>query len=216
MTMPLDVTKRCFICGTESTHEILASSNTFGGTPDLDTRPPEMLRSTMHWWIQECPHCGYVATSLENPTSVTNDFLNSQRYTTCEGRSFQYSLANKFYKDYLIRREDQDSEGAFAAALNATWACDDYDTADNAIHCRLMALEQLEKLLIRSSSYDELFLIHADLLRRTGQFQALVQKYTPKHFENPLFNKIIAFQLEKAKMQDTACYCLKEIPNYNR
>jgi len=213
MTTSWNVSKKCFMCQTESSCEVLGSSNTFGGTPDLDTRPPEMMRSTMDWWIQECPHCGYVAGRLDNETSISPAFLKSQRYTTCAGRNFQYALAVKFYKDYLIRLEDGDHGGAFNAALNAAWACDDYDTEENAVHCRLMALEQLDKVLAQNScDADDLIVMRADLLRRTGQFDRLAEEYSNKKFENELLNKVIAFQLAKAKAQDTLCYRLEDIP----
>ena len=213
MTTFWDITKKCFICQKESSIEVLGSSNTFGGTPDLDTRPPEMMRSTMGWWIHECPHCGYVASSLDNETSITPEFLKSERYTTCAGQNFQYPLAAKFYKDYLIRLEDRDPSGAFNAALNAAWACDDFDTEENACHCRLLALEQLDQLLEKNSSgADDLVVTRADLLRRTGQFDRLIAEYTSKHFDEELLNKVIAFQLKKAADKDTGCYQLEDIP----
>lgn len=214
MTMPLDVTKRCFVCGSESPQTILASSNTFGGTHDLDTRPPEMMRSTMHWWIQECPHCGYISYDLESETKIARDFLKSDRYTTCAGRNFQFSLAEQFYRQYLILLEEQDAGSAFSAALNAAWACDDCDTDENAVHCRLMALEQLDKVLTEPGcgKNEDLLTMRADLLRRTRQFDRLIAEYADQKFENDLLNKIIAFQLEKAKNQDTLCYRMEDVP----
>lgn len=54
----------CLVCQTESSHTVLLSSNTFGGLPDIDGRPPSMLRGTMDLWVQRCPLCGYCATDL--------------------------------------------------------------------------------------------------------------------------------------------------------
>lgn len=217
MTMPLDETKKCYMCSKESPQTILASSNTFGGTPDLDTRPPEMLRSTMDWWIQECPFCGYVAGSLDEETKITPEFLKSQMYTTCNGRAFQSPLAAQFYKQYLILSEDGDTGGAFSAALHGAWACDDWDTVENAVHCRLLALEQLDKILSEHpNDTQELAVARADLLRRTGQFDRVVQEYAGRQFREDILNIIIAFQIEKANAHDTGCYCLDDIPAYRR
>lgn len=38
---------KCAVCGAKSRYNVIASTNTFGGGPDLDLRPPEMERSTM-------------------------------------------------------------------------------------------------------------------------------------------------------------------------
>ena len=47
MTTVFPQTVRCSVCGAENEMMVVASTNTFGGTMDLDTRPPEMKRSTM-------------------------------------------------------------------------------------------------------------------------------------------------------------------------
>ena len=54
---------KCAVCGTEKEFYGIASTNSFG-SPDLDLRPPEMQRSTMGQWIQQCPKCGYVSGSI--------------------------------------------------------------------------------------------------------------------------------------------------------
>jgi ribosomal protein L37E len=52
----------CANCGAQSSHATLGSTNEFG-SPDLDLRPPQMMRATMNAWLQECPACGLVALS---------------------------------------------------------------------------------------------------------------------------------------------------------
>lgn len=34
------------------------------GPPDFDTRPAEMARFTVGYWVQECAHCGYAARDI--------------------------------------------------------------------------------------------------------------------------------------------------------
>ena len=63
MTTIGKISAECVICGKESEHTSITSSNAMG-SPDLDLRPPEMQRSTMEWWLQECPACGYVAPDI--------------------------------------------------------------------------------------------------------------------------------------------------------
>ena len=57
---------KCSHCGTVAEQLVCNSTNEFGAR-DLDLRPGEMLRSTMHTWMQSCVSCGYVAASLDTP-----------------------------------------------------------------------------------------------------------------------------------------------------
>ncbi len=212
MSLPMRITVKCAICGEESTQTVMASSNTFGGTPDLDLCPAEMMRSTMSWWIQECPHCGYISESLDDETSVTREWLEQEDFTSCGGRKFLSKLATRFYKYYLINVADDNERDAFYAALHAAWACDDERETDNAIHCRQCALAELEKILADPNTPEDMHVVKTDLLRRTGQFEALISDYTGKQFSKELLNQIVAFQIEKAHQHDTQCYRIQDVP----
>jgi len=72
-------TFKCTVCGIEERYNIVFSSSTLG-SPDLDLRPAEMKRSTMEFWIQECPKCGYVSKTVsEDPINVTYAFLKNNK-----------------------------------------------------------------------------------------------------------------------------------------
>lgn len=58
----------------------------------------------MFAWLQECPHCGYVAVKLENELEVPVDLLKTDEYLTCEGNKFKSNLSEKFYKYHLISK----------------------------------------------------------------------------------------------------------------
>lgn len=212
MSLPMPVTVKCAICRKESTQTVMASSNTFGGTPDLDLRPAEMMRSTMSWWIQECPHCGYISRSLDDKTSVTREWLRQEAFATTGGRKFLSNLAAQFYKYYLINVADNNEKAAFYAALHAAWACDDECETENAIHCRQCALAELEKILANPNTPEDMHVVKTDLLRRTGQFDALISDYAGKQFSKNLLNQIVAFQIEKARQNDTQCYRIQDVP----
>lgn len=189
----------------------MASSNTFGGTPDLDLRPAEMMRSAMSWWIQECPHCGYISSSLDDKTSVARKWLRQEAFTTTGGRKFLSKLAAQFYKYYLINVADNNEKSAFYAALHTAWACDDECETENAIHCRQCALAELEKILANPNTPEDMHVVKTDLLRRTGQFDALISDYTGKQFSKNLLSQIVAFQIEKARQDDTQCYRIQDV-----
>lgn len=201
----------CAVCGAKNEFHVLGSFSTFG-PPDLDLRPAEMKRSTMPFWVQKCPSCGYVASQISDPTPVAEEWLKTEKYTTCNGISFSSDLAKEFYQQFMIASQSKDTKTAFFALLHAAWACDDREDEENAKHCRQTACLLAEKLLSSERKKDEnLSLIRADLLRRTGQFARLIDEYRNAQYSEELLNKIIAFQLEKAKAQDTSLYRVEDV-----
>ena len=203
---------KCAVCGATNEYRVLASTNTFGGGPDLDTRPAEMHRSTMPVWIQECPECGYISGEVSDKTSVTKEWLQSEKYLTCDGISFVSDLAKQFYKYYLINLEDQNTEDAFFAALHAAWACDDKKDRQNAKLCRELAIPLAAALIEEEdNNKDSIQLMRADLMRRAGQFEEMISIYASVHFTNDLFNQILDFEVEKAREKDTACYRIEDV-----
>lgn len=209
MSRPLFVTGKCSVCGAESEQITLASTNVFG-PPDLDLRPPEMKRSTMCWWIQECPKCGYVSESIDDSSCVDKKFLQSTEYTSCTGRNFISELAQKFYKYYLINLLDKNDKDAFYAVLHASWACDDANDTDNAVYCRKLAIVEIEKLISNNPDNNTLLVQKADLLRRAGLFQIVINEYNSVKFDEELLNQIIAFEIEKSFGEDMNCYTVAD------
>lgn len=204
------VEKMCYVCRKTSKQDVLISTNRFGA-PDLDLRPPIMERATMAWWIEKCPHCGYVASDLSEQTTITQEWLKNNQYVSCDNRNFANSLSASFYRQYLISVAINNHESAFYAVLHAAWDCDDEEDVDNAIYCRKKALEELSKFVVEDDKKETFLLMRADLLRRSGQFDLLIKEYEGKIFSEEILNKIAAFQIEKAKEQDVACYTIKDI-----
>ena len=216
MSVPMKITCTCSVCGKKSNRIVLASTNCFGPS-DLDTRPPEMMRSTMRWWIQECPKCGYVSESLENTTTVSRRWLKSFKYLFTDGIIFVSSLAEKFYKYYLISIADGKTEKACSAAVHAAWACDDVDDTANAIICRKTALVQLDRLfsedicIYEDEEIESLRLIRMDLLRRSEQFSKVIDEYSNVVFSSDEQNQIKEFQLTLAQREDTDRYLMSAV-----
>lgn len=208
MSLPIRRNCKCSVCAEESRQTSLASTNMFG-SPDLDLRPPEMKRSTMRWWIQECPHCGFVSDRIEKAGGVDRGFLESEAYRTCSGKRFLSQLAARFYKAYMINLREGEQENAFFHVLYAAWACDDAQDTQNATDCRKLAVEQIDKMLTRHDD-DTLKVQKADLLRRAGMFETVIKEYSPSAFTEEVLRKVIAFQIAKAKEGDTACYTVAD------
>lgn len=210
MTIIRQYDKKCSVCGKSSPQRMLASTNS-SGYSDLDLRPPEMQRSTMGTWIQECPHCGYVARNLEGEAKISKDFLNAEEYVTCEGHDFKGRLSKLFYKCYLIARQSEDTMMCFVSLRNCAWDCDDYDD-ENARSVRMLALDFLDDLISRDNEDSNTFLvIKADFLRRSGEFEKLIDEYENMTIGEELLDRIIQFQIGKALEKDAACYTIGDV-----
>lgn len=216
MTTVFPAKVRCSVCGTENDMMVVASTNTFGGTMDLDTRPPEMKRSTMDYWVQECRTCGYAATDLTDETGLDRSFFETEAYQTCEGIPFQSELAKSFYRQYLILKAEGENNGAFFAALHAAWACDDLQDQARAALMREKAIGLAERLLVSDGCdwKDTARLVRADLLRRNGRFDELLEQYEFTSFYDELLNKIIAFEKELARRKLSGCYTVGNAMQY--
>ena len=210
MTMPLRIETKCSVCGFESNYTVVGSTNTMGA-PDLDLRPAEMARSTMHWWIHRCPECGYVALGVDKETKLDRSFFESEAYRSCDGIAFSSILASLFYKSYMIKKAEEDWYGAGFAAQRAAWDCDDAFDEENAVLCRKLAVEALEKLFEVEGYDEELTVMKADLLRRAGLFDRVIEEFNPSDFSEEILQKIVAFQIEKAKEKDTGCYTVASV-----
>lgn len=210
MTTARDFDTKCAVCRETSPQTVLTSTSTWG-YPDLDLRPSEMRRSSMFAWLQECPHCGYVAVDIENELEVSSDFLKSDEYLTCGGYEFKSDLARRFFKHFLVSKARGDCRSQFFSLLHCAWICD--DAGDGlAVEMRKMALKSIDKIDAKNDEKDNLKLIKADLLRRSLQFDELICEFEDVTFEDELKNGAIAFQLELAAKKDSACYTIEDIP----
>jgi hypothetical protein len=162
-------------------------------------------------WVQVCPNCGYVSSNISDKHHVTKKWLQSENYLTCDGIAFASDLAKAFYRYYLINLEDKETEDAFFAILHCAWACDDKMDIENAKHCRELAIPLADELIAADfRNKDNLLVLKSDLMRRAGQFDELVEQYASIDFDDDLLNKILAFQIAKAKEKDTGCYRVED------
>lgn len=210
MTQIRNLEKKCSVCGETSMYPVLMSTNCWG-YPDLDFRPAEMQRSTMNTWLDECPHCGYVARNIEHELNISPEILKTDEYLTCEGKDFKNNLSKRFYRSYLISKARNDYVSAFYMLLYCAWKCDDSQD-ELAVEIRKLAVAMLEN--IDAEDDDEknrLQLIRADLLRRSLQFERLIEEYDDFKIEDEIMYSVIRFQLERAAKKDSACYTVEDV-----
>ena len=209
MTTIMPIKKECPVCGKEITLNLIGSTNAFGYS-DLDLRPPEMQRSTMYITTTMCD-CGNVFFGEDS--TATKELVESGEYQSCDGIEFG-DRGKMFYRLYLISKEQTDIRGMFFNLLRCTWACDD-DGDENGTAVRKMAIGLLNQMM---SSDDERkndnLLLKADLLRRSRQFDELIEEYENIKFEDETYQKIIDFQIEKANAQDDSCYTVGDAIGY--
>ena len=210
MTLIDNFDQKCSVCGKSSPQPELLSTNS-SGYPDLDLRPPEMQRSTMNTWIHECPHCGYVAGSLEDELKISSDFLKTEKYLTCDGYAFRGKLSKLFYKSYLIAKETHNPLICFISLRNCAWDCDDWDD-ENAADIRRLAIPYLDELIRDDEeNRNNILVMKSDFLRRSGEFEKLIREYENLTLGEELLDNIIRFELQKADENDTNCYTVEDV-----
>ena len=211
MTTVFKKTEKCSVCGEDSQQSVVGSASSFGSM-DLDMRPSEMLRSAMRYWIKECPHCGYTANSLVKPIKCDKEYLKSPEYKDFPDPSPISTLARQFARKARISIKEADYVGASKAYMNAAWASDDERDETWQSEFRMLVMQMMERFNEKEMD-DNQRVLRADLLRKTRQFERLIQEYENVSFENDFLNKIARFQILKAKDKDTATYTVKDIPS---
>lgn len=210
--------RTCSVCGTTSEHAIFQSSNQHGA--DLDTRPGEMMRSTMYVWIQPCPSCGYCAPDISMEIAQAKQIIGSTKYGEQVKNESYPELANHFLCWAIIQEETGNYPEAGWGALHAAWACDDAGMNNSAHACRLRAIQLFQQAKKRKMPFaqdagvEEAIL--ADLLRRTGQF-GLVKKVCSEGLgkkPNARVKQMLNFQIVLAVRHDEKCYTVDDAQKY--
>ena len=199
----------CSVCGEKTGFNVLMSTNSFG-SPDLDLRPPEMQRSTMWLWVQKCPHCNYVNTNISEETYLDKEYFSSFEYLSCESLNMPNELADKFYKLYMIKRESGNYDAAYSALLRCAWVCDDCGKKELSCLMRKKMVEIYDKLSRRVTRNESSVAQFADVLRRCGMFDAVIEKFANYEGKDEVVGKVIKFQVELAKNKDDKVYTVRD------
>ncbi len=223
MTTIAPTTFKCGVCGKESTGYSMTSFSRFGAC-DLDTRPPMLFPFTME--LENCPHCGYVDVEIKNGNKALLDFLNTDKYLTCDGIDPICETAKEYIRYAIIQQHKGNRTEAFWGYMNAAWACDDFIASNtetteveekyikDMMECRGRALELIALLLPNKKEPEEkenLLAIKADLLRRTKQFDKVIEEYENRCFEDQYVDQVIRFGVDLAKAQDDKRYSMDDI-----
>jgi len=210
-----DVT--CSVCGHQSETMVIGSTNQFGAS-DLDSRPPEMMRSTIDYWLQECPSCGCCAVYLAKLDPRVPDVVRRPAFRAMrEGLGELSESARKFRTATFIACELGDYSGAFLRALHEAWVHDDEGDSIRARAVRLDAIDFLHQVhrgglrVYPEIGADEL--VTVDLFRRAGEFDraaAICSDVLSKPCSNEV-RAVLEFQRKLCDLRDAGCHTMDEV-----
>ena len=199
----------CGVCNELSDQMILTSTSSFGA-PDLDLRPAPMKRGTMEFWVQCCPHCDYVSSDLEeveNLDAVRRVMIGPDWRALAQNLELP-ELTWVFLRRSLITQALGDLQEAGLAALYAAWGADDEDDAAWSEKCRRRATD-LTIALLKTNPLDQqtdhitrLRLI--DMLRRVGSWEEAASQsaeLTGKS-DDPTITAVLRYQTELIARRD--------------
>jgi hypothetical protein len=207
----------CAVCEELSAHRMVRSTNTFGGYPDLDSRPPGMMRSTMFTWVQRCPSCGYCHRYLAEHLGDVKHIVESTEYRDLLGTAEQDGLAALFRCQCMLDEALGEYGSAAWASIHAAWAFDDVANAEAAHAAReralaLIALAQEEdQCLADEPGIDTAIVV--DLLRRVGRFkEALIeiQRLDRSEVDEWVID-LLEYQATLIEKKDTMCHTMQAV-----
>jgi len=212
MTTLAERKRRCAVCGHEQEYTEITSTNSFGPM-DLDSRPPEMQRSTMDYWIQLCEKCGYSCGHIEDSIpGIGLDDLKSEEYQAL----LNNNTINKLSRAFLLAGHLYSKAKEFRVAgfryLRAAWAFDDRNESDNAKHARNKAIENMN-IFLEGTADTTLSTVSVDLYRRNGRFEEAEERARRliDSGANDVPVKVLEFQILLCKNKDKGCYTVGDV-----
>ncbi len=215
MTTTYKMKKKCAVCGSEQDYTGIGSTNVFG-SPDLDTRPPEIKRSTIFAWVQRCSKCGYCAPDISEAPDQATSVVRSATYREQLADSNLPELANSFLCKSIIDESAGDYASAAWALIHAAWVCDDEEKHESAKKCRDKAADMIVNAIEAgqrvSAQRGAEVAILTDLLRRAGRFSEAKQFISSKRIEikDDIILKVLAFQEVLIARRDMSCHTIAE------
>ena len=206
----------CAICGGTNDHPVIATINLYG-EGDLDFRPSELFRYTMHLWLKECPHCGYVSKNLSVASTGVSEVVNSDAYKKNQFSFIPDSFLGLCHAAAFIEEKLNEPKYTARFLLWAAWDADDRKDFEAAKLYRHQVADLLRPFLPDMnglSEEDQVFTLKfIDILRRGRRFtEALELASAIANLDDvsPRHQIIARFQETLAKNRDYGCYTIEE------
>jgi tetratricopeptide (TPR) repeat protein len=212
----------CAVCGGASVRVLLASSNAME-PPDFDTRPGEMLRSTLPYWVMDCPHCGYAASDIREADTRAIAYIRGEDFHRRLAAAAPPEEVRRFAAYALLLEHLEQFADAGWAWLHAAWMGDDEQHAEAARACRSEAIRLWKRGKAAGEDFMEdhpqEFALVTDVLRRLGDFdaarEACLEALTLDGIP-PVVEDMLRRQLSLIQQKDTAAHSLKELERPQR
>jgi hypothetical protein len=209
----------CGLCGSPSDQGVSpAAVQDSRQPPDLDTRPAEPVRSTIQYWMQCCPECGYCASDISTIHESAAELIATDDYQRRLLDSSLPETTRRFLCHALILEQVKQYADAGWTALHAAWAADDAADPLAAQSARKLALQYWQHGKRHGQAFGDLaeeFILAADVGRRAGQFEeALLTVNEGLEVESlPRFlERVLRFEKTLISRRDMARHDLGEIP----
>ncbi len=214
MTMLIPKTVTCSHCNASNEVIEMASTSSFG-PPDLDLRPAEMARSTLHTQVYRCTGCGFASNNLETEEDSDSVVMQSVEYQHYLSSGLP-GLAISFACCAMIEEKRGDLESTGTQWLKAAWVCDD-EGIEEGRDFRVRAADALCRYLSNNGSKSEnvenIRMVIIDVLRRARQFKEaadwchdLIAKSSEMFLK-----KLAEYELTLIEASDDACHHVPDL-----
>ena len=204
--------RKCAICGKEHTFTVVGSTNAMGYM-DLDTRPPEMKRSTLPYEIQLCDDCFYANYDIEEKIpEFDKKILNASNYLAVA----KDESINKTARAFILAAYTYQVVGSVLKAgiyyLNASWIFDDIKDEARAVRTRVRALKLLSEHVEKTADVN-IAVLTVDLQRRIGDFDGAVEtaEQLIEYGVEEFLEKILRLQIKLCYDNDKSFHNVGEV-----
>jgi hypothetical protein len=205
----------CCVCEQVSSHMIIGSTNSFG-YPDLDTRPPEMQRSTIYHLVQRCPSCGYCAPDLSECKTDVSEIVATDKYQYIIADTQMPKVAASFLAlSYIKQKQGQFADSAWRS-IHASWICDDKNNYEESVKCRKQAISLISmanshaQTIANQTGLSEIITI--DLMRRAGMFEEALKlaEFTKTKEIEEIIIKVIKYEEKLIAQKNIESHTISE------
>lgn len=206
---------QCALCGHGQRVPVAPRGSSFGSA-DLDTRPPELLRSAIALEVQRCEACGFCAPDLRHaPAGIDRAALDDDYRALLDDASLPLT-SRAFLCSARLQAAGGQLVEPFWSTLHAAWIADDAERPEAADHCRGLALAALRMAraagrgVAGQPGLDDV--IEADLLRRTGAFAEAARRLRSAlaRPQSDVVEQVLRFQQDLVDEQDRGAHRVSE------
>lgn len=202
----------CGACGHGFEVSKVDSTHTLGAS-DLDGRPAEMRRSTMHVWIQSCRACGYHAEDVSEFDERMRSVMQDPTYSILAKASELYAA---FQCAGMLAAAIGNDVAAGRLYLSAAWDADDHGLDMAPRYCRQEAADAWLRVLAAGRTFadgkgeSEALLVDClRRIRRDQEAEALIEKALAAGCDGMIAD-LLAFQRKLIRSDDRDAHVLSE------